>query len=549
MDRTENAESGSVQEPVRVEGLTGSKPVEVAPQGPPGIEERSSKNSDAGSVGDPGRPLRGDARPGDDGGAATPAPAGPAGGDRRPRRPLTLARTARIEDLDVHRTFSPAQRLLLLDAWMRSKLPATEFGSLVSVTPTTLYQWKKRFETSGPAGLNDRSGGRKLGSRMPEPTRRAILMLKKAHPDWGQDRLHDVLLRSEGYGASPGAIQRVLEEEGYVVELPPTPAHEPKAGRFERLRPNVLWQTDLFTFLLKRENRRVHLVAFMDDYSRFIVGYGLHASASGAMVREVLEAAIANFGAPEEVLTDNGTQYHTWRGTSAFRRLLDRRGIRQIVAAPRHPTTLGKAERFWGTLWREFLEKAIFQGMEDARRRIGLYIDFYNFQRPHQGIGGLVPADRFFEAAAEVKAALLTRVSKNAEELARNGVPRKAFYLTGRVGDRQISLHAEGEKVVLMEGEKREEVDLSAPGRRVEPEGETALPEPVAVTAVVPDAADLDDAEEDPAPPGTSPLDAVVKDLEQGERTPPRGDATAPVADPPASSQASQGETPAGGGR
>ena len=42
------------------------------------------------------------------------------------------------------------------------------------------------------------------------------------------------------------------------------------------------------------------------------------------------------------VLTDNGTQYKTWRGKSAFTKLLDRRGIKQIVASPRHPQTLGK---------------------------------------------------------------------------------------------------------------------------------------------------------------------------------------------------------------
>jgi transposase InsO family protein len=444
-----------------------------------------------------------------------------------PRGPVRVRRTVRLEDLEERRHFTPQQRLLLLDAWMRSKLPATEFGSLVDVTPTTLYQWRKRFETHGPAGLSDQVGARRIGSQMPEPTRRAILMMKGAHPDWGQDRLHDVLLRGEGYGASPGAIARVLEEEGYVVEAPPTPAHEPEVKRFERAQPNVLWQTDLFTFLLKRENRRVHLVAFMDDYSRFIVGYGLHGSASGAMVREVLEAAIANFGAPEQVLTDNGSQYHTWRGTSAFRRLLARRGIRQIVAAPRHPQTLGKAERFWGTLWREFLEKAIFQGMEDARKRIGLFIDYYNFQRPHQGIGGAVPADRFFQAAEEVKAALLARVAKNAEELARNGVPRKPFYLTGRVGDRQITLHAEGENVVLMEGEKREVVDLSAPGRRAEQDEASELPPAVAVTAVVADAADLDDEDVADRAPGTSPLDQAMADLAPREVKPPEGETPA----------------------
>jgi len=430
------------------------------------------------------------------------------------------------------RALTAPERVLLLDAWMRSRLPASEFATLVGLSAATLYQWKKRFEARGPAGLEDGPRGRKGGSRLAEPIRRAIVMLKRAHPDWGQDRIHDVLLRSEGYGASPGAVALVLEEEGYVVEEAPTVPHEAPVRRFERARPNELWQTDLFTFLLKRENRRVHLVAFMDDHSRFIVGYGLHASASGALVREVLEAAIGNFGAPLEVLTDNGTQYKTWRGVSEFTQLLTRRGIRHVVASPRRPQTLGKAERFWGTLWRELLEKAIFQGLDDARRRIGLFIDHYNFQRPHQGIGGAVPADRYFEAAAEVKATLLARVASNAEELARNGVPRKPFYLTGRVGDRDISLHAEGEKVVLVEGGQREEVDLGAPGRRAETEAAPALPEPVAVTAVVTDATDLDEPAETPPAPGTSPLDASLSTISRVMAPPSRPDPVPPA--PPA---------------
>jgi transposase InsO family protein len=45
----------------------------------------------------------------------------------------------------------------------------------------------------------------------------------------------------------------------------------------------------------------------MDDHSRFIVSYGLHASQSTALVLEVLRAALASYGPPEEVLTDNGS--------------------------------------------------------------------------------------------------------------------------------------------------------------------------------------------------------------------------------------------------
>jgi transposase InsO family protein len=426
------------------------------------------------------------------------------------RRVVRTARTVRREEAEVRR-FTPGQRLFVLEAWMKSRLPASEFAPLVGVSVLTLYTWKKRFEARGPAALEDRPKGGPRGSRLPEPTRRAILLLKETHPEWGQDRIQDVLLRSQGFAASPGAIQRVLEEEGYVVELPAAARHEPPVARFDTaISPNDLWQTDLFTFVLKRENRRVHLVAFLDDHSRFVVGYGLHASASGAMVREVFEAAVANFGAPKEVLTDNGTQYKTWRGKSEFTKLLDRRGIGHRVARPRNPQTLGKTERFWGTLWREFLEKAIFQGIEDARRRIGWFIDHYNFQRPHQGIEGAVPADLYFAAAPQVQQTLLARVAKNAAELARDGVPRKPFYLTGRVGDEPFSLHAEGEKVVLLKDGRREEVDLSAPGRRSLDGAPVELPEPVATTARAPDAAeDLDDGAQEGAP-GTSPLDGVL---------------------------------------
>lgn len=518
MDSQRIGSGGGESVPEGQGGVPQGLPPVPPPQSPDGIGSGEPSNgSEALGGGDPVRTLRGGGEPPADPPLTVACLTGRARGTRR--------RVKAEEAAAARRPRTPQERLLLLDTWMRSKLAATEFASLTGMSSHTLYEWKRRFEADGPAGLSDGRRGGPKGSRLPEATRRAILMLKEAHPDWGQDRIHDVLLRSQGYAASPGAVGLVLEEGGYVVELPPPPPNEPRVRRFPPGRPNELWQTDLFTFMLRRENRRVHLVAFMDDCSRFIVGYGLHASASGALVREVLEAAIANFGAPLEVLTDNGTQYKTWRGTGEFTRLLERRGIRQIVAAPRHPQTLGKAERFWGTLWREMLQAAIFRGLDDARRRIGLFIDHYNFQRPHQGIGGAVPADRYFQAAPQVRATLLARVAANSEDLAKNGEPRKPFYLTGRVGDRDISLHAEGEKVVLVDGGRREEVDLSAPGRRVEPDAPTSLPEPVAVTAVVPDAADLDDEDVDARPPGTSPLDGRI-----AEPTPPH--ATTPTITP-----------------
>ncbi|HUT59357.1 MAG TPA: DDE-type integrase/transposase/recombinase [Phycisphaerae bacterium] len=409
----------------------------------------------------------------------------------------------------------PEQRLLILDTWRRSGLPAADFSTIVGIPKHTLYMWKKRFEQEGPAGLMDRPRGGRKGSKLPDLTKRTILMLKESNPDWGCQRISDMLVRGPALPASPTAVARVLKEAGYELEEVPTHRHPDRVRRFERARSNQLWQTDLFTFVLKRQNRRVYLVAFMDDHSRFLTGFGLHASQSAALVLEVLRTAITSYGSPEEILTDNGTQYVTWRGKSAFTKELEKRGIRQVVASPRRPQTLGKIERFWGTLWRECIETAVFLDLADAQRRIGHFIDYYNFQRTHQGIDGLVPADRYFGAGSEVLATLKKRVAANALELARHGVPKKPFYLTGQVGGKSFSVHAEGERVILKrQGEQRQEVDLVSPDdeRSAEPAWQQTLPEPLCPNgspAAVPNEPSAPSVEA----PGSSPLDQILPQL------------------------------------
>jgi transposase InsO family protein len=410
---------------------------------------------------------------------------------------------------------TPEQRLLILDTWRRSGLPAGDFAALVGVSKHTLYSWKKKFEVEGPAGLMDKPKGGPRGSRLSDLTQRTILMLKQANPTWGCQRISDMLVRGPALPASPSAVAKVLHEAGYVMEEVATQPHPQRETRFERAAPNSLWQTDLFTFILKRQNRRVYLVAFMDDHSRFIVGYGLHASQSSALVIEVVRASLSAYGAPTELLTDNGSQYVTWRGKSAFTRELEKRGIKQIVAAPRRPQTLGKIERFWGTLWREFLESTVFVDLGDARQRIGLFIDHYNFARPHQGINGLVPADKFFGAASEVKKTLAARVQANALELARHGLPKAPFYLTGQAGGLPFSVHAEGERMILTNADGRQEIDLLPPQLTPgEPAAPAAtLPEPVCPQGIA--SAFADDGMEEPRGVGASPLDEGLAQLHE----------------------------------
>ena len=347
----------------------------------------------------------------------------------------------------------------------------------------------------------DQPKGRPRKSALPEITRRAILMLKESKPDWGIQRISDTLARGSALQASASSVRRVLAEAGYELEERVTKPHAPRVTRFERGRPNEMWQTDLFSFVLKRQNRRIYVVAFLDDHSRFIVSHGLHASQSASLVLETFRSGIASYGPPHEVLTDNGTQYVTWRGKSAFAKECEGKGIKHIVARPRHPQTLGKTERFWGTLWRECLESATFVDLADAQRRISYFIDYYNFQRTHQGIDGLVPADRFFEAAPKVKQSIQDRIAANALEIARHGEPKEPFYMTGQVGGQSFTVHGEGERVILRnEDGDRKEVDLVRPDRAEVREAQSADGSPIK--------ADQQKPEEESAP-GTSPLDRL----------------------------------------
>src|SRR5262249_12360727 len=135
-----------------------------------------------------------------------------------------------------------------------------------------------------------------------------------------------------------------------------------------------------------------------------------------------------------------------------------------------------------------------------------------NFQRAHRAIDGLVPADRYFGAAPAVKRTLQERVAANALELARGGVPKAPFYLTGHVGGQPFSVHAEGERGILTRAEgERQEIDLVPPTPTV---AATELPRPVCPLGEV-TGSGIDEANAEPNPPGTSSLDEDLRRIER----------------------------------
>jgi transposase InsO family protein len=328
------------------------------------------------------------------------------------------------------------------------------------VSGAAVAKWTKAFRDHGPAGLESRRSENRGRPKTTNTVKQEqVVALKREHETWGTRRIRDVLARFEALGVSEHEVRNILHAEGLIESPAPAPQREHAPRRFERATPNQLWQSDIFTFRLRR-SERLYVCVFMDDHSRFVVGHSLAHHQKSALVMEAFERGIAAYGAPTEVLTDNGRQYTVWRGKTEFEELLARLGVQHIRSRPQHPQTLGKVERFWKTLWDEFLGRTVFAHVVDAQRRLDHFISHYNFQRPHQALDGLVPADRFFKAAAHVRAEIERAVAANELRLALEQPPRKPFYVVGQLGDQRLSIAAGATGLEVHVGDKSETIPL-----------------------------------------------------------------------------------------
>ncbi|MCP3929538.1 MAG: DDE-type integrase/transposase/recombinase [Oligoflexia bacterium] len=360
--------------------------------------------------------------------------------------------------------YSPEQRKEAVEQYMKSGMTQKEFASVWGINPRTINVWFKTYQREGPQGLwNGKifGKGKKRGrEELKQEVKDVIVETKKRLPQFGLKKLKDFLYRFEGVKVSPNSIKKVLvEEEIYEPpKAPPKKKSPPLPRRFERANPMQLWQSDITSFVLKRSGQRVYLVVFKDDHSRYIVSWALALKQTGAFVMECFLDGVQKFGKPQEVLTDQGRQYFSWRGQSEFQKLLTNEGVRHVVSRSHHPQTLGKCERFWKTVGIEFWNRAKPLDLKEARDRFAHYVNHYNHFRPHQGIGGVTPADRFFGVENQVREAIENNLTNNELRLSIDQMPRKPFYFVGQVGEKRVAIHGEKGKlkVNMPDGETTE---------------------------------------------------------------------------------------------
>ena len=300
-----------------------------------------------------------------------------------------------LVELSVMEQRYQAVLAVVQDGWK-----VTEVAARLGVSRQSVHAWIARYERGGLTALADRSHRPSAcPHQITAEVEAQICELRREHPGWGPRRIAYHLGRA-GIEPVPGrsSIYRCLRRHR-LIELRRRRKRREEFRRWERERPMQLWQMDVMGGVELQDGTELKVVTGIDDHSRFCVAAGLVRRATSKAVCEVLVAAVARYGVPDEILTDNGKCFTGRFGPHPtevlFDRILRENGISHRNTGVRSPTTTGKVERFHQSVRREFLADRTFPSLEVAQAELDAWVADYNTNRPHQALEMATPAQRF----------------------------------------------------------------------------------------------------------------------------------------------------------
>jgi len=207
-----------------------------------------------------------------------------------------------------------------------------------------------------------------------------------------------VLLRHEMRISRP-TVQRYMSEMGITAIYPAPklsqshPEHKIYPYLLRNLlieRTNQVWGLDI-TFIRLRGGW-LYLVAVLDWFSRFVIGWELSQSLEIDFVLSVIDRSLQQ-AAPEICNTDQGSQFTSPRFTE---RLLAA-GVQISMDGRGRALDNIFTERLWRSVKYEEVYLHDYGSPRDAHQSLGRYFTFYNFGRPHQALDYRTPADCYYQ--------------------------------------------------------------------------------------------------------------------------------------------------------
>jgi transposase InsO family protein len=309
------------------------------------------------------------------------------------------------------------QRYQAVMAVIGDGLSVSQAAEKAGVARQTLHRWLARYEAEGLDGLMDRSHRpARCPHQMPAAVEAAVVELRRSRPYWGPRRLvFELAKRRVAPVPSESAVYRALLRAG-LIDPAVRDRRSRKWKRWERGAPMELWQMDIVGGFPLVDGSSAKALTGIDDHSRMCVCARLMARERTRAVCDGLRDAVARYGVPEQILTDNGKVF-TGRFCHPpvevlFDAICREHGIEHLLTQPRSPTTTGKIERFHRSLRAEFLSNAApFANLKTAQRALDEWVMDYNTNRPHQSLKMATPAERFGASAPASPPSRATRAS------------------------------------------------------------------------------------------------------------------------------------------
>ncbi len=327
-----------------------------------------------------------------------------------------------------------------------------EAAKIAGVHYTTVYDWQRQLDSLGQEGfLNHRA--RRPGRGVKEITEgqeKAIIDAWKANTGFGPGQIRNQL-RRQGTTISIRTVRKVMQANGYTASRKKD--ESASCQRFEASRPLELAQMDILELYVNK--LKVFLILLIDDYSRFILGFSLLEETSIDAVIDLVGQAISRYGKMEEILTDRGFVFYSWRGANRFERYLESARIDHTHARPHHPQSLGKVEALNRRIKSELFDQIHFPTLQQAATAVEKWVDHYNHRRPHQGLGGLlVPGERFHGLAEKVLDSLARGGSADIGGISQehHDMERSIINLV-LAGDGRITVYVLGQPVMVTRGD------------------------------------------------------------------------------------------------
>jgi transposase InsO family protein len=177
-----------------------------------------------------------------------------------------------------------------------------------------VHRWVARYRESGLAGLADPSHAPKAHPWQTSAEVEAVICdLRAAHRSWGPRRLVFEHGRRGHPGVSLSTVYRVLGRR-HLVEPVSRRRRRDSYRRWERSAAMELWQMDVTASLFLPDGRECKVITGIDDHSRFCVIATVVMRATARAVCLAFTTAMAEYGIPGEVLTDNGKQFTAGSG-------------------------------------------------------------------------------------------------------------------------------------------------------------------------------------------------------------------------------------------